>query len=162
LPLPVEPRSTATPPAQIDQEEFEALVDLALAMPPFGPEETTRKEIVLYRVLRGCGAERPAFVDLATALEAALLEDADSDLAYRFRIYGALFLAAERDPRETAEQLKEVYRVRSRLVHGTPVAADRLRAAETTARALATAVARTAIETGWPTREALDELALQI
>jgi Apea-like HEPN len=161
VPLPVEARTTATPPAPIDQWEFAAVVDLALSMPPFGPEETTREEVVLHRVLRGCGAQQPAFLDLATALEAALLEGTATELAYRFRLYGALFLAAEHDPNETAEQLKEVYTVRSRLVHGTPVTAARLLAAEATARTLATAVARKAIETGWPARSALDQLALR-
>ena len=161
VPLPVEARTTATPPAPIDQQEFAAVVDLALSMPPFGPEETTREEVVLHRVLRGCGAQQPAFLDLATALEAALLERTRTELAYRFRLYGALFLAGERGPEETAEQLKEVYEVRSRLVHGAPVSVPRLRAADATARTLATAVARKAIETGWPAREALDQLALR-
>ena len=160
VPIPVEPRTTATPPALIDQQEFAAVVDLAFSMPSFGPEEATRQEVVLQRVLRGCGAQQPAFLDLATALEAVLLEGTKTELAYRFRLYGALFLAAERSPEETAAQLREVYEVRSRLVHGTPVPAARLRGAEATARTLATAVARKAIETGWPARKALDQLAL--
>jgi Apea-like HEPN len=131
-------------------------------MPPFGPEETTREEVVLYRVLRGCGAERPSFIDLATALEAALLPRTTTELTYRFRLYGALFLAPEHDPEETVAQLKDVYKVRSDLVHGTPVRAERLRGAEATARTLSTAVALKAIETGWPSPEALDELALRM
>ncbi|MCW3101228.1 MAG: hypothetical protein JWL77_6846 [Chthonomonadaceae bacterium] len=161
VPFPVEARPTAAPPPAIDQDEFAAVVDLAFSMPPFGSEERTRQEVVLHRLLRGCGSQAPAFLDLAIALEAALLEGTRSELAYRFRLYGALFLTAERNSEATAEELKEIYEVRSRLVHGTPVPAPRLRAAEATARTLATAVARKAVENGWPTSAALDELALR-
>ena len=161
-PLPVEARFITTPPAAIDQLEFAAVVDLALSMPPFGPEEATREEVILYRLLRGCGARQSAFLDLATALEAVLLEGARTELAYRFRLYGALFLAPEREPSETVMQLKEVYEVRSRLVHGTPVPPPRLRAAEAMARTLATAVGRKAVENSWPAAGQLDELALRV
>lgn len=161
-PLPVGPITTATPPAPINQEEFEAVVDLASSMPAFGFEEASREEVVLHRTLQGCGAERSGFLDLAIALEAALLDGANTELAYRFRLYGALFLASDHDPAETAAQLKEIYEVRSRLVHGTPVSSARLRTAEATARTLCAAVARRAIESGWPVRATLDELARSV
>ena len=106
--------------------------------------------------------DHPAFRDLATELEAALLKDTRTELAYRFCLYGALVLAPEHEPEATAGQLKEVYELRSRLVHGTPVPAARLHAAETTARTLATAVVRNAVENDWPTREAMDQLALRL
>lgn len=161
VPLPVEARATANPPVPIDQREFEAVVDLAHSIPPFGPEERTHEEVVLHRALRGCGAERRGLIDLATSLEAALLRGTTTELSYRFRLYGSLFLAPERDPRQTAEELKDIYEVRSRLVHGTPVSLARLRAAEATARTISIAVVRKAIETGWPARTTLDELALR-
>jgi hypothetical protein len=60
---------------------------------------------VLHRLLRGCGAVQPAFLDLGTAPEAALLEDAGTDQAHRFRLYGALFVADDREPTVAAKEL---------------------------------------------------------
>lgn len=159
-PLPVESRPTALP-SPIDQNEFEAVVDLAFAAPPFGDAETTREEVALFRVLRGCGARHSSLLDFAIALEAALLGDTNAELAYRFRLYGALYLRTERDPADTWAQLKDIYSVRSNLVHGSPVTSAKRRAAEVLAKDLATAVIKRAIEAGWPKTRELDLMAIE-
>ena len=148
--------------APISEEQFRAIVDLAYKIPNFGGAEGSGKEIVLYRVLRGCGAQDSGFLDFAIALEAALLGGATSELAYRFSLYGALFLQQERDPNETFEKLRNIYSVRSKLVHGTRVKPESRRTAEIDAGELAKAITRKAVEDGWPHGDALDELALQL
>jgi hypothetical protein len=144
----------------ISQQEFQSVIDLAHEMPNFGSTEASGREIVLSRVLRGCGTAESGFLDFAIALEAALLGGANTELAYRFSLYGALFLKGEHDVRETFDKLKNVYAVRSKLVHGARVAPEARHAAEHDAAELAKAVARKAVVEGWPDPKQLDELAL--
>src|SRR5205085_2878889 len=103
-----------------DQAEFEAIVDLAVATPRFSSEEGNPREVALYRALRGLGAKTGGFLDLAIALEAALLAGTTSELAFKFRLYGSLFCPGE-DVAASFADFKRVYSVRSNLVHGTPV-----------------------------------------
>jgi hypothetical protein len=146
----------------ISAKEFRAIVDLAHQIPRFGAEGSGR-DIVLFRVLRGCGRhwQESGFLDFAIALEAALLGGVKAELAYRFSLYGALYLRDERDPGETFRKLRNIYEVRSRLVHGGRVKADDRAAAERDAADLAKAVTRKAVQVGWPDREELDEVALK-
>jgi Apea-like HEPN len=129
----------------------------------FGGQEGSSKEIVLYRVLRGCGMhwQQSGFLDFAIALEAALLSGTTSEHSYRFSLYGALFLRDGRDPRRTFDQLHNIYMVRSKLVHGSRVNATHRIAAEADAAELALAVVRKAVETGWPDAEVLNQLAFE-
>jgi hypothetical protein len=119
------PITTVTKP--ITQAEFEAVVDLAHKIPEFGPEEASNHEVALYRTLRGLGVhwQESGFLDFAIALEAALLQGPQTELAYKFALYGALFLRDERPTEQTFEQLRNVYDVRSKLVHGSPIKAER-------------------------------------
>jgi hypothetical protein len=146
----------------ISQEQFASAVDLATKMPDLGADESSREAIVLWRLLRGCGAVTGGFLDHAISLEAALLGGTKLALAYKFRLYGALFLSNERDPKTTFAQLKRVYDVRSSLVHGTPIKAGDRQTAEADAADLAKAVAKRCLESGWPDTASLDEMALGI
>lgn len=159
-PFPVQEKTHLTD-RTISQTEFEGAVDLAHKMPAFGPEERDSREIALDRVLRGSGVRNGGFLDFAIALEAALLREADTELSYRFALYGALFLADERDPIPTFEQLRHIYKVRSRIVHGASVKSEDRQLAEQKAAELAKAVMKRAIESGWPKRSKLDEVALK-
>jgi hypothetical protein len=144
----------------ITLDEFKRVVDLAYKVPDFSGLEGSGKEIVLYRVLRGCGAQDSGFLDFAIALEAALLGGAKTELAYRFSLYGALFLHAERNPAETFEKLKTIYDVRSRLVHGSRIKPEVRQAAEKDVADLAKLITKKAVEDEWPDSKKLDELAL--
>jgi hypothetical protein len=125
------------------------------------PRVQDAKEIALYRSLRGFGSQDAGFLDFAIALEATLLEGEKTELAYRFRLYGALFLNPERDPDETFEKLKNIYDVRSSLVHGSRLKVEKRSAAERDAADLAGLITKKAIESGWPSGKALDQLALE-
>jgi hypothetical protein len=157
---PVEEKRQPVVERVISQKAFQDVVDLAHKIPSFGGTEAGGREIVLSRTLRGCGATESGFLDFAIALEASLLGGATTELSYRFSLYGALFLKEERDVHETFEKLKNIYSVRSKLVHGTSVASEARRRAEGDAADLAKAVAKKAVLEDWPNRQALDARAL--
>jgi hypothetical protein len=146
---------------ELHEEDFRQVVDLANKMPDFAVEQPGPKHVALERALRGFGShwtEFP-FLDFAISLEAALLQGATSELAYRFALYGARFLSPERDPQVVHEQLKNIYRLRSQIVHGGRVKADR-QAALVDAQDLTRAVLRRALDRGWPDSQALDKQAV--
>lgn len=147
----------------LSESDFHSVVDLAHSTPRFTSAEANSQEIALHRLLRACGtsSQESNFLDLAICLEAALLRDTSTELAYRFKLYGSLFLREVFDPEETFRKLYDIYSVRSKLVHGSPVKFDGLASASNDARILACAVIRRAIETGWPKAEELDHLARQ-
>jgi hypothetical protein len=146
----------------ISRKLFKEVVDLGYNIPAFGRGESSRREIVLSRVFQGFGAQslEAGFLDFAIALEASLLGGSKTELAYKFGLYGALFLRNELVPSETFQRFKHVYRVRSKLVHGTRVSSEDRATANKDAKELARAVVLRAMETGWPDRKALDQLAL--
>jgi hypothetical protein len=143
----------------ISQAEFDEIVDLAHRMEPFENEQTGR-HIALSRVLRGCATPDTGLLDFTIALEAALLGGTNSELSYRFSLYGAVFLREERDAAETYKQMKNIYEIRSKLVHGSKTDTDVRGKAQRDAAELAKAVIKKAILDGWPDRRHLDELAL--
>jgi hypothetical protein len=158
VPLPVEER--VDQPREMSEAEFHAVVDLAHKIPHFAEDEGGSRAIALHRLLRGCGASRGGLIDLTIALEAALLQGIKDELRYRFALYGALFLRAERDPLGTMEDLKKVYDVRSSLVHGSRVNATERNEAEGLARELAKRVLKRAVDHGWPDHSELNRVAL--
>jgi hypothetical protein len=155
---------TGGPDRVIDQNDFERVVDLAYRIPEFGAEEGNRREVALYRVFRGCGVARgqSGLLDFAIALEAALLDQTNQELAYKFRLYGALFLRNVRSPLDTFGDLKSIYDARSKLVHGGNLRSSVRRTAERQAKDLARSVVLEAIESGWPDPAELDRLALTV
>lgn len=157
-PFPVTERSVTDKP--LKPTVFKSIVDLAYKMPDFGGEEGSGKEVALFRTLRGCGARDSGFLDFAIALEAALLGGATTELAYRFSLYGSLFLQDERNADETFGKLRNIYDVRSKLVHGSRIKREARAAAEQDARELACAVIKRSVEQDWPDSKRLDALAL--
>jgi hypothetical protein len=148
--------------AILTEADWERIVDLALKIPDFGPSETSRQEIVLQRLLRGFGAswQDAGFLDFVVCLEAALLGVDRDELTYRFKLYGSLFLRDRYDPKETFDRLGKIYKVRSKLVHGSPVAPATYQEVRKDAKELAVAVVKKCVEDGWPSRDALNEIAL--
>lgn len=146
----------------IAEGEFREVVDLAISIPRFGGHEGSAEEIVLFRALRGLGRAQTesAFLDLAIALEAALLRGSRTELAYKFRLYGALFLESEMPSEWTFRALKRIYDVRSKLVHGGSVSEeDRIAATRDANQILKMTIVK-ALSDGWPNPKSLDECAL--
>lgn len=149
----------------VSEVDFRRVVDLAYQMPEFGPRESSSREIALYRLLRGLGMhwQESGFLDFMIALEAALLHKVGTaELSYRFALYGALFLGSDADPPQTFAKLKNIYEVRSKLVHGSVVSPTKRQRALVDAPELAKAIFLKAIQRGWPEKKDLDELALKV
>jgi hypothetical protein len=89
-----------------------------------------------------------------------LLSGATTELAYRFRLYGAL--ADILDPQETFRRLQNIYDARSKLVHGGSITREKLVAAQADAASLARTVIRKAVEHGWPDGQSLDAKAVGV
>lgn len=150
------------PDKPLGPEEFEDIVDLAYRIPKFGREEGNHREVALDRVFRGCGVgnAESGLLDFAIALEAALLDGAQQELAYKFRLYGALYLRHVRPPEQSFKDFKLIYSARSRLAHGGALPEGERRAAEAAAKELAKLVLLNAVQHGWPVAADLDQLAL--
>jgi hypothetical protein len=97
-----------------------------------------------------------ALLDFTIALESLLLPDdpvaGHGDLTYRFQIHGALYLADSATmPREVARQLRDIYVMRSRVVHGRKYPGHQeLAAAHDNARELAARGLLRAVNEGFP------------
>jgi hypothetical protein len=125
-------------------------------------------DLALHRFATGIArpSDADAVLDFVIALEALLLPlDAaarNSDLSYRFRIHGALFIAESADlRRDVFRQLRGLYEMRSRLVHGGkyPVASD-IREARSIACDLAARGLRRALREGFPDANKFNAMVL--
>ena len=115
------------------------------------------------------GADRnaaDAVLDFTIALEALLLpydeKARHGDLAYRFRMHGAHFLADEREHRAAlARKLGGIYEVRSRLVHGDKYPSlDEIQTTRGDARELARHGLLRAVREGFPTAGTFNQMVL--
>ncbi|HZN14386.1 MAG TPA: hypothetical protein VFB78_08985 [Acidimicrobiales bacterium] len=143
----------------LSNEDFTDVIALADAMPAFDVEASARS-VALRRSFVGLGDGTEAgFLDLAIALEAALLGGASTELRYRFSLYGALFLRAELNPAMVFTKLQSIYDARSSLVHGTALQRPLAEVASDAAD-LARAVLRRSLLYEWPSASALNQTAL--
>ena len=71
-----------------------------------------------------------------------------------------VFLRDERDPVVTFDQLKNIYDVRSGLVHGSKVDVKKRERATTDVLDIVKAVIYKAVERGWPDHKRLNQSAL--
>jgi hypothetical protein len=116
--------------------------------------------IALHRFYLGAidGSAADAIIDFAIALESVLLQGEKAELALRFRLCGAYFLEPhDADTRRAiSQQLRELYRVRSEIVHGDQRRSlQAVEAVRAQARALAAQTLVKGLQEGWPTRDSL-------
>jgi hypothetical protein len=112
----------------LEQHHLEASSATAARLDRFRVDTPERPaEVALQRFMLGCGRQDAieAILDFVIALEALLLPyDRDSrnaDMSYRFRVHGAHYLATSplgSERRSVFGQLRRLYDVRSRIVHG--------------------------------------------
>jgi hypothetical protein len=113
---------------KLERHQLEAASVTATRLDQFRIDAPERpSEVALQRFMLGCGRQDAieAILDFVIALEALLLPyDRDSrnaDMSYRFRVHGAHYLAASPlgvERRSVFGQLRRLYEVRSRIVHG--------------------------------------------
>lgn len=150
----------------VSGDDLQTALDLA----PSIPEEVfasprSRPSIALARFSTAV-AERgssDAILDYAIALEATLLpEDAAPELGFRFALFGAWYLAQEKDDRaQLFTRFSAVYKVRSDIAHGSRIRRpEELETVASDARELTAAVLLRALRAGWPTPDGLRAAAL--
>lgn len=140
----------------VGQEELDGAVHLARRFPDevFAAPQS-RRAIALAR-FRTAVTERgksDAVLDYAIALEAVLLpETKDTELRYRFSLFGAWFLGRDREDRARLfKRFESIYDARSSIVHGSWFRKpEELEQVATSARELTAAVLRRALIHDWP------------
>jgi hypothetical protein len=170
-PVPITlPGRTKTPTAasELTAEKFSAVVGTAHLLDRHNVSQPrSPQDLALHRFVLGVARSNliDALLDFTIALEALLLpDDSRGDLGYRFRIHGAHYLAREPCDREgAAEQLQEIYRMRSRLVHGGKYPDQaRIAAMHDTAREYVRRGLLRAVHEGFPSSEVFAQMALGI
>ena len=120
-PLVLPSRSTGS--TLLGQAEFDAIAVTAQALTRHNLiQPRSPRDLALHRFTAGAARSEitDAILDYTIALEALLLpDDSRGDLSYRFRMHGAHYLSDSQDQRmATGAQLRDLYKMRSRLVHG--------------------------------------------
>jgi hypothetical protein len=95
-------------------------------------------------------------------LESVLLSGGNQELSFRFRLFGGKYLAVDGEStRAMYKELKELYELRSNLVHGSkfPSAAD-VAVALPRARNIAARALLKCLEHGWPSQRDFEDVAL--
>jgi len=146
-------------------DDLRDVIQLAALIPDevfSGPK--SRPTIALHRFGVAVGEKFPAdaLIDFVTALEALLLTGRN-ELSYRLALYGAKYLSTDPGERQRLfADLRELYDVRSDLVHGTigGLADPKLEALRRTARELAGRLLVKALRDGWPSAKQLDALTI--
>lgn len=172
LSQPLPTRRRATESTLVTQLTFEHACDTAARLAGYQLDAPERaSELALHRFGLGHSRQEPGdgLLDFVIALEALLLpydrEVRFADLAYRFRLHGALFIADHRRERRAIwRTLNSLYDIRSRLVHGNgypdskEIASAAKEASSLAARALLKAVRQGFPDAAQFNRTALDEM----
>lgn len=158
--------SSSLPSADFSSLDLDEAVRVALLIPDAAVSEPNEpRSTALHRFALGVVRERryDGVLDLAIALEAALLAGLREELGYQFALYGSHFLSDEPSLRAKAfRDLRDLYKMRSDLVHGSkkPPTREALASVWSVARDHASAVLLKALRNGWPDRDSLTQSAL--
>lgn len=138
-------------------------IDLAGRIPLGAFNPTKREDTVLHQFAIGASHERAAdsLIAFMVALEALFVPSLAGEATYRFRLNGARFLGDSVDMRrEYYENLGQLYRVRSKLVHTGSASETELRDGRRLARSVAATAITRALREGWPSGKDLEMNAL--
>lgn len=146
--------------------EFDAISTTANALTRHNLlQPRSPRDLALHRFVAGTARTEitDAILDYTIALEALLLPDDNrGDLSYRFRMHGAHYLSDSQNQRAVAAtQLRDLYKMRSRLVHGGryPEQAE-MNTMRDSARELARRGLLRAVHEGFPTSETFERMML--
>jgi hypothetical protein len=162
---PVLPNFPAGPEDELTADELRRAATLADRI-PVGcfDKPAKRDEVALRRFLIAEAQEddAEATIDYVIALEGLLVPTSQGESVYRFCLNGARYIADDSsDRRRIFKELKDLYDIRSKLVHGSGVRAhEQKREAKRNARQLASRALKKAVMNGWPTPEDFASAAL--
>jgi hypothetical protein len=168
-PVPMKTIIDGIPPKELTESDISEIHATLTALGSYDLHAPTDPHaLALHRFFEGSGRDNQvdALLDYTIALECLLLPydrgTRQADLSYRFRLHGAHFIAETAAERQAVwDQLKAIYELRSRLVHGSryPVY-DEIRTNLDTARDLAQRGLLRALRSGFPTAEEFNRLTL--
>lgn len=153
------------PYIQIDEDLLKKAMELAKKIQDsaIGNPKSSH-DTSIHRFMLGAARERnvDGLIDYIIALEAAIVGKG-TEIGFRFRHFGAAFIGSNKQDREAiAKKLKQLYNLRSRLVHGDgkyPSQKEINDGAEK-ARKLCEQVLSKCLIEGWPTQEQFEEMLL--
>jgi Apea-like HEPN len=106
-------------------------------------------------------SDADAIIGFTIALEALFVPGLAGENGYRFRLNGVRYLGStESERQQIYSDLKDLYAIRSQLVHGGPAKDSELRDARLTARRLTGRALTKALKEGWPTGKSFEDSAL--
>lgn len=149
--------------AQLGQSDVERLVEVYEQLASEGVTNRKNLELALRRFVLALSRTRDddRLIDLVIAGEALLLKKRSKLLLQLAQRAAALAEGTTLSPREVFDRMRDAYRVRSNVVHGEDVAADKLKTTrielEADLRVLLTAYVRMASEMGGSVPLTLDE-----
>lgn len=147
----------------ITQGALDDVISLANTVPRTFSKATQRHEVALHQFSGACAQKSAAdaIIGFTIALEALFVPGLAGENGYRFRLNGARYLGStEIERREIYSDLKDLYALRSQLVHGGPARERELRDARMIARSLTGRALRKALKEGWPTATVFEDSAL--
>lgn len=118
----------------------------------------SREELVLHRFKLGVTEKSPvdSLVDYVVALESFLLGEKEGEYRFKFGLFGSWYLGDSAQERERiAKDLREVYDVRSQIVHGAVPSGERVAETAATARNVTSRMVVKALQSGWPSHHEL-------
>lgn len=160
LELPRYPEFEERPIAQDTLDEVNSVANL---VPASFSKATRRHEVALHQFSAACAqkSDADAIIGFTIALEALFVPGLAGENGYRFRLNGARYLGSTESERQKIYyDLKNLYAIRSQLVHGGPAKETQLRDARMTARGLTGRALSKALKEGWPTGKGFEDSAL--
>jgi Apea-like HEPN len=154
---------------ELSQEDLNSVWDTLQRLRRYNLEQPSNsRDLAVHRFFLGSIRENPvdSLLDYIIALECFLLPydpaTRHSDLSYRFRLHGAYYIAATVQERRTIwKQLRDLYDLRSRLVHGSNYPSQsEIEASVQIARELTQRALLKAIRSHFPRVEEFNEWAL--
>jgi hypothetical protein len=141
------------------EDELRHAARLAEAIPQGAIwDPRTREDLVLHRFKLGVTERSPldSLVDYVVALESFLLGEKEGEYRFKFGLFGGWYLGDNAEERERiAKDLREIYDVRSQIVHGAVPSGQRVAETGAIARDLTSRMIVNALENGWPAHDEL-------
>ncbi len=147
----------------ISADQLARAYELSRRIPMGFSDPHGREEVALHHFALGASqmSNAEAVISFTIALEALLVPGLQGESSYRFRLNGAKFLGSNLvERRKIYNDLKAIYQVRSRLVHGTPPSSEETNSAKKKARILTATALVKAVTEGWPTAADYEDAAL--
>jgi hypothetical protein len=157
------PKHPEFPERAISTADLDEAVALAELVPPTFSTPKNPQELSLNQFSNACAhaSDADAVIGFAIALDGVFVPGLRGESSYRFRLNGARYLGTNAEERRAIYlELKNLYEMRSKLVHGAPPKEDEVREWRIISRRYASRALIKALRHGWPTGSDFETSAL--